>query len=117
MEGDAGRRPADRRAAQEILELDGVADQLTYEKDGTRLTIRGGVRDQLEACSRDGMFAPPETRCQCAEAPVLFPDMDRDRCDLRYRIVVRYRRQPEQLLEEASTGTDCQRRGRPSRVG
>lgn len=53
----------------------------------------------LEACSRDGLFVPRETRCQCAEAPVLLPDMDRDRCDLRYRILVRYRRQPEQLLE------------------
>lgn len=84
---------------REILELDGAADQLTYEKDGTCLTIRGGVRDLLEACSRDGLFAPPETRCQCAEAPVLLPNMDRDRCDLRYRILVRYRRQPEQVLE------------------
>lgn len=81
------------------MELNGAADQLTYEKDGTCLTIRGGVRDLLEACSRDGIFAPPETRCQCAEAPVLLPDMDRDRCDLRYRILVQYRRQPEQLLE------------------
>ena len=84
---------------REILELDGAADQLTYEKDGTCLTIRGGVRDLLEACSRDGLFAPSETRCQCAEAPVLLPDMDRDRCDLRYRILVQYRRQPEQVLE------------------